>query len=107
MLYSAPATISVPKMIIMKAHKGKSILRKEVTPHRMIRRPITKPAIDPPLGNPKHSLSLRRRSRLTRERPTNGSLHLTQTSASSSFFVPHFVQYTIFFTNIFVTKPNG
>jgi hypothetical protein len=67
MLYSAPATISDPKMIIMKAQRGNSMSITEVMPHRMIMSPITRPAIDPPWGNPKHSLSFRRRSRLTAE----------------------------------------
>ncbi len=48
MLYSAPATISDPKMIIMKAQRGKLISRTEVMPHRMIMSPITRPATDPP-----------------------------------------------------------
>ena len=90
--YSAPATIRVPKMIIMKVHSGKLMSRKEVMPHRMIRSPTTKPAIAPPLGKPKHSLSFFRRSRLTRERLNKGSLQLPQSVASSSFLVPHFVQ---------------
>jgi len=92
MEYNAPATISVPKMIIMSAHRGKSISRTEVTPHRIIISPITKPPIAPPLGNPKHSFSFRRRSRLTGGWLPKGSLHLTQITASSSFLVPHFVQ---------------
>jgi len=65
MEYNAPATISVPKMMIMRAHTSMFISRTEETPHKIIISPITKPAIAPPLGNPKHSLSFRRRSRLT------------------------------------------
>ena len=68
----------------------------DVTPHRMINSPRTKPAIDPPWGNPKHSLSFRRLSCLSCLTALasfiRGSLQFTQFVASSSFFVPHFVQ---------------
>ena len=94
MEYSEPTTINAPKITIMMGHRyaPKSKSRTDDTPHRMIMSPIIRPKIDPPLGNPKHSSSFRRRSRLAARVVFNGSLQLAHNSASSSFFVPHLVQ---------------
>jgi len=64
-------------------------------PQSRIMTPMAKPTTVPPRGIPKHSSSMCLRSGL-REGGAVSRLapHLTHTTASSSFFVPHLVQYT-------------
>jgi hypothetical protein len=65
-----------------------------ISPQRTIMVPMAIPTMAPPRGKPKHSLSMRLYVAFS---PTayNEAPHCTQTFASSAFFVPHLVQYTI------------
>ena len=86
--------MTIPKITIIRGHRyfPKSMSRTDEAPHKIIINPIIMPKMDPPLGNPKHSSSFRRRSRLTARVVFNGSPQLEHNSTFSSFFVPHLVQ---------------
>jgi len=105
--------IRIPKIMTAKGHADTpggitsmpGCCRNHMIPQSRITTPMAKPTIVPPRGIPKHSSSTCLRSGL-REGGAVSRLapHLVHTTASSSFFVPHLVQYT---KNIYSPTDNG